>query len=855
LTFFGDLLSIFCALVAAVRIWAWPQGRVFFLAVDATFCGVDCQNKLRSLGLMKRASLLLTAFLSCLLVLGAFETAVMGMGPGKKTAVRALPSGENYTNSVGIGFVRIKGGTFRMGRVNAADNVEGIDPGYSFVVDGGDWDEKPVHKVKIRGAFYISETEVTAEQYRQFDPTFAGSGYAVGVNWHEAAAFAKWLSQQEGKPYRLPTEAEWEYVCRAGTTSLFWSGSAAPKAGAANPWGVKNMHGLPREWVLDWHGTYLPDSQVDPVGPAIGMIKVVRGGGDAYNARSASRQALPPESGARSGFGDIGFRLVLGEMPGTSPAHVVPWPQECIKQTTEVVRPRPNRDIPYYNRRNAMVIPPENDQDDIGPIVGVHGAVLAHCHSPGFVAMPNGDLLAVYFSSSTARTESESNATFVQARLRYGSEQWDMPDVIVDFANMNDQSPLLWNDSGTIRFFAGGRGWPNNIPFKWCASDDNGATWSEFKLPYISGEVGKYTPQPITSAFRDPDGNIYFNMDGSGAHSFLWRSSDEGKTWVDMGGRTNGRHSAIRPLLNGEGKFAGTLLCLGTKKGMFADNWMQQNISRDWGKTWEAKTKSPFPYLSSNQRGHLSRLASGKLLFVSDHQAREGQQPPGYTKRGCLVAISLDEGQSWHVKTLPNTLPHEGRVITPKRKWTSAGHLDGTVGYVTVAQTADGIIHVLTTMNQPCQHFEFNEAWIYSDENGDGPIDPGDTGYVKDYEEKYPDGRLKAEWSAKTTIDGRYLLHGKERWYYPNGSKQYEVSYRNGVKRGRETYRTPDGIKRWSWEHKAGGKSVWRHWWPNGRKKSESTWIDGKCEGTAIQWDRKGKTLKQIKLVGGILAN
>jgi hypothetical protein len=333
----------------------------------------------------------------------------------------------------------------------------------------------------------------------------------------------------------------------------------------------------------------------------------------------------------------------------------------------------------------------------------------------------------------------------------------------------------------------------------------------------------------------------------------LWHSSNEGKTWGDMRGRTEGRHSAIVPIKDSKGKFSGTLLCLGTKKGHFGGNWMQQNISHDWGKTWEPKTKAPFTYLSSNQRGCLRRLTSDKLLFVSDHQSRENKQPEGYGQRGSLVAISEDEGRSWHVKTLPGTLPHEGRVIDAKRKWTNAKHDDGTVGYVTVTQTPNGIIHVLTTMNHPCLHFEFNETWLYSDAGGALPANPGKSGTVKNYREDYASGKLKAEWSAKICDDGRYLLHGTETWYYKNDRKQYEVTYNNGRKTRAEAYWAPDGIKRWSWDHRKNGASVWTHWWPNGRKKSKSAWIDGKCEGTATQWDRSGKIINQIELVNGVL--
>ncbi|MHC4648760.1 MAG: SUMF1/EgtB/PvdO family nonheme iron enzyme [Planctomycetota bacterium] len=165
------------------------------------------------------------------------------------------------------------------------------------------WDEQPVHKVTISRAFYISETEVTAKQFRQFKAEFAGTAehlpYAAGVSWYEAVAFCEWLSKKEGKPYRLPTEAEWEYACRAGSTSLYSSGDKRPRAGQANAWGLKNMHTSVREWCLDWQ-------QVDPVGPEYGMARVVRGGllddggknkwREIFNA-SSSRASIAPSFG------------------------------------------------------------------------------------------------------------------------------------------------------------------------------------------------------------------------------------------------------------------------------------------------------------------------------------------------------------------------------------------------------------------------------------------------------------------------------------------------------------------------------------------------------------------------------
>jgi len=195
---------------------------------------------------------------------------------------------DSYTNSIGMKMVRIESGNFLMGQEGKESEC--------------DWDEQPVHRVIISKPFYISETEVTVEQFRQFRPDFEPSEqyspYAAGISWYDAKAFCIWLSNKERRPYRLPAEAEWEYACRADTTTPFSSGQTRPQMGQPNPWGIKNMHTGVREWCLDWHGQYPATNQVDPVGPARGMTRVVRGGGmdndDARYARSANRSSIAP---------------------------------------------------------------------------------------------------------------------------------------------------------------------------------------------------------------------------------------------------------------------------------------------------------------------------------------------------------------------------------------------------------------------------------------------------------------------------------------------------------------------------------------------------------------------------------
>ena len=147
-------------------------------------------------------------------------------------------------NSLGMTLIEIPAGTFQMG-VDSTPIPQELTKGPSGVIydrpgNQGDYDEAPVHKVTISQPFRIAATETTIRQYRQFRPQYRENPYhapyAAGVSWDDATAFCEWLTRQEGKPYRLPTEAEWEYACRAGTRTLFSSGARPPAAETANAW-------------------------------------------------------------------------------------------------------------------------------------------------------------------------------------------------------------------------------------------------------------------------------------------------------------------------------------------------------------------------------------------------------------------------------------------------------------------------------------------------------------------------------------------------------------------------------------------------------------------------------------------
>jgi hypothetical protein len=173
-------------------------------------------------------------------------------------------------------------------------------------------------------------------------------------------------------------------------------------------------------------------------------------------------------------------------------------------------------------------------------------------------------------------------------------------------------------------------------------------------------------------------------------------------------------------------------------------------------------------------------------------------------------------------------------------------------------QAPNGVIHLVSSMNHPSLHFEMNEAWILQDE--DAPASLPDLEAippihdVQRHREAYPSGATRARWGAGKGPDGRYLLHGAQEWLYEDGRPQWRVTYRYGVKVGEETWWSRDGRKLWEWNHRPDGSSVWTRWWPNGQKRSESTWRDSRCVGVARTWDPSGELASEIELTEGVLA-
>jgi formylglycine-generating enzyme required for sulfatase activity/serine/threonine protein kinase len=203
--------------------------------------------------------------------------------------------------------------------------------------EDGEPDERPQREVEITKGFWMGKHEVTQPEFlsimgrdsNSYRPEPGDKPMPVdNVTWKEAKDFCSKLGEKEGKLYRLPTEAEWEYACRAGTSTPYTTGPTLTKEQAnidkkvsrtepvgsylANPWGLLDMHGNVLEFCEDWYhkDSYRVDMKRDPTGPPTGSHRVIRGGSwnsPAYFARSATRNYYLPDGRSHQ----IGFRVVV----------------------------------------------------------------------------------------------------------------------------------------------------------------------------------------------------------------------------------------------------------------------------------------------------------------------------------------------------------------------------------------------------------------------------------------------------------------------------------------------------------------------------------------------------------------
>ena len=641
-----------------------------------------------------------------------------------------MPEGKKYTNSIGMRLVRIEPGTFMMG---FGQRPLPKDLAREPHLQQGDFDERPRHRVRITKPFYIGAFEVTNSQYEEFDTDHnelrGKLGFSVEddeavifVGWNEAAVFCRWLSKEEGLPYRLPTEAEWEYACRAGTTTHFHTGDALPESfyknarvswfpdparskdgevvdltvgkTPPNAWGLYDMHGNVEEWCNDWYGPYEAREQIDPVGRVDGDFRVTRGGSHSTEIcylRSSNRMGMIPEDKHWL----IGFRVVLGEMPGTNPLQVpeIQLNQRDVVQEIPENMAKIDMSRPYFKGpRKYVKVPPNSN----GPMFS------AHNHDPAIVACPNGDLLAVWYSCVE---EPGRELCLLASRLRYGQEEWDPASPFWDVPDRNDHAPALWFDGkDTIYHFVG-----LSVAATWGStatimrrSLDNGGTWSRARL-INPDHVTRH--MPVESVIRTREGYIILPCDAvTGGHggTAIHISRDEGRTWEDPGGTVAGIHAGIAQLRDGR------LLAFG--RGDDIDGMMPMSISEDMGRKWDYGP-SVFPPIRGGQRLVLMALREGPLFFASFAKDMmipdvSGEERP---VSGLFGALSFDEAKSWPtMRLISDDGPCRQVETTDGHPFTLSASNAEPRGYLSVCQAADGIIHLISSR----QHYAFNLAWL-----------------------------------------------------------------------------------------------------------------------------------------------
>ena len=647
-----------------------------------------------------------------------------------------------FTNSLGMSFVEIPAGSFVMGQA-----------------EGGDFDERPTHPVTVSRPFLMAVTQVTNAQYERFDPdhralrgklafSLADDEAVIFVTWHDAVRFCEWLSAQDGKPYRLPTEAEWEYACRAGMQTAYHTGDSLPPefhrnvrlswypdttrdptevpvpltvgATPPNPWGLQDMHGNVEEWCADWYAPYAPTDQTDPAGPADGDFKVTRGGSHSTELqllRSANRSGTLPEDCSWI----IGFRVVCAEPPcaimGTGSRENGDWHpvSRCMRNRClspfSPAGPLFSGPIPYVK------IPPGSE----GPLFSRHN------HDAAIAACPNGDLLAIWY---TCRAEPGRELGIACSRLRAGATEWDPAAPFWDVPDRNDHAPALLADSdGTLYHFNG-----LAVAATWGAlatimrtSTDSGFTWSKARL--IVPEHGP-RHMPVESVLRTREGYLLLPCDactGGQGGTAVHISRDNGLTWRDPGegkpqpvfeeGRTGawiaGIHAGVVQLADG------SLMAFG--RGNDIARRMPMSLSRDMGETWTYHA-SALPPVSTGQRLALLRLREGPILIVAFSDARhwkpdeyqgimvtdaDGNEFRGF---GLYAALSYDEGTTWPLKKLL-TPGGPAREIdgggNTGRFTMDATHAE-TAGYLAITQTPDGTIQLISSR----LHYRFNLSWL-----------------------------------------------------------------------------------------------------------------------------------------------
>lgn len=354
-----------------------------------------------------------------------------------------------------------------------------------------------------------------------------------------------------------------------------------------------------------------------------------------------------------------------------------------------------------------------------------------HNHCPSITWCPNGDLLAVWFST---REERGREMTILGSRLRAGSQEWERASEFFKAPDRNMTGSSLFHDgTGTIYHTNGleAAGCWANLALVVRTSRDSGATWSK---PAFANADHQPRNQVISGMSATREGWLIQPCDavhGGNGGTAIHISRDGGATWEDpgagtpkpdfrsgeRGGTIAGIHAGVVQLVDGR------LLAFGRGDSRLGDDAnigerMPRSLSDDMGRTWRYST-SDFPPISGGQRLVLLRLREGPLLLVSFTDSSQVQEPEGLLLSdgeggelrgyGMFAALSNDEGESWQVKRLMSC---GGEQRLEGGAWTGGFTMDAThaepKGYLAATQTPDGVIHLISSRI----HYRFNLAWL-----------------------------------------------------------------------------------------------------------------------------------------------
>lgn len=644
---------------------------------------------------------------------------------------------KKYTNLIGMDFVKIEPGSFIMGNLQDIADADIIT---RFARE----DESPTHKVTITEPFYLASTLVTNKQYEQFEPEhrkYRGrNGFSendddavVYINWYEALAFCQWLSDKDGRQYRLPTEAEWEYAARAGTKTAYFMGDDLPleynrqdlavKKTQPNPWGLFDVHGLVEEWCYDWYGPYNSDEKVNPIGYDQGEFKVLRGGSHSTEQeylRSANRMAQMPE--ARNWL--MGFRVVLGDLP----VKCYTYKNENKHSYTQVLTHAAdvkNPDGPYFAQPQNYI---KLDYEvPFGP----------HNHQPAITELPNGDLLAIWY---TTKSEEGRELRYAVSQFSTKTQEWSPAAIFWDIPDRNIHGcDLFWDKENNVVYHFSGVAAAENkgltIAVAMRKSFDSGLSWTAPR--FMSSDFG-HRGQVISSTIKTSDGKILVLCDDLKDRGTAVYISNDGISWFDPGlnqavpefaeGKNGawiaGIHASVVELDNGN------LLAAGRSNNI--NGRMPFSVSADGGLTWKYSA-SDLPPAGSGQRLAMVRLQEGPILLVSFTESRdlpreqmegiEGYDANGNRTKisGLYAAVSYDEGKTWPVKrvisdgsgslvdsTDPNQYEQGAQNKNGNRIFTMDAVSGEAMGYCAMIQAQDGIIHLVSSK----QHYQFNYQWL-----------------------------------------------------------------------------------------------------------------------------------------------